>query len=130
MRSQVAFSEDELAGDAMDTVRANHCVYCRGCAVLEVENNAAAFFLFQGLEAFVEVCTFRGHSFDEFAEEPSAMYALHASWSLAVTDDLAFTLTLALLEKRLISIFPISHRTVIRKWAQWYHLRQHTVRRY
>lgn len=107
LSGHVAFSKDKLACDAVDTVRSNDSICLCGAAVLEMENHAAAFFVLNGLKAFVEVCTFSGYSFDEFIEKSSSMYALHAAFSLLGTDDFAVVLALALIEKDRISTLQV-----------------------
>ena len=108
MRSYIAFSEYMLACDAVNAVRSNHSVCFRGRSVHEMKNNAAAFTVLYGLEAFVEVCTFRRHSFDEFIEEVSTMYALQAALGLRVTDELAFVFAFALMEEEGISTLSLT----------------------
>ena len=105
MGRHVALSEDEFACDAVDAVRTNDSIRCCSCAVLEVENHAAAFFVLDGLEALVKVRTFSGQSLDEFVEEVSAVYALHTAWSLLRTDHFIFMFAFALVERDRISIF-------------------------
>ena len=69
-----------------------------------MKNNATAFPLLDGLDAFVEVSTFGRHTFDEFTEEMGAVYALRAALTLFVYDHFAFMLALTLTRKtRLVS---------------------------
>ena len=50
-------------------VRTNHSLYRRSRAVLELENDAAAFFVLNKLQAFIEICAFGRPAFDELVEE-------------------------------------------------------------
>ena len=78
--------------------RTNPTVCRRGRAVLEMEYKAAAFFVLNKLQAFIEICAFGRHSTDELVEGMRAMYALHAILCLYVTglSTFAFILGLAL----------------------------------
>ena len=105
MSRNVALSKDILACDAVDAIGTNDRICRCGRAVFEVEKHAAARFLLDGLEAFVEVCPSSRHSFDEFIEEMGAMNALHATWALLATDDFALMLTFALKEKFISASF-------------------------
>ena len=115
MRGYIAFSEYMLACDAVNAVRSNHSVCFRGRSVHEMKNNAAAFTVLYGLEAFVEVCTFRRHPFDEFIEELSAMYALQAALGLRVTDELAIVFAFALMKKEGISTLSLERKFSFRE---------------
>ena len=57
-------------------VRINHTVSHRGRAVLEVEDNTAAFFVLNKLQAVIEICAFGRPVFDELVKEMSGVYAL------------------------------------------------------
>ena len=76
--------------------RTNHTVCRRGRAVPEVEYKAAAFFVLNKLQAFIEICAFAGHSIDELVDGMRAMYALHAILCLWVTDLSTFAFIFAL----------------------------------
>ncbi len=68
-----------------------------------MKNNATAFSLLDGLDAFVEVSTFGRHTFDEFTEEMGAVDALRAALALFVYDHFAFMLAFTLIrEKKLV----------------------------
>ena len=113
MDRHVAFSEDEFACAAVDAVRTNDGIRRCGRAVLEMEKYGAAFFFLDGLDTLVEVCAFSRHSFDEFVEEMSAVYASHAAFSLLGADHLAFMLAIALIEKNRISNFQAIYKVLI-----------------
>lgn len=104
MSRDIALSEDVFTCFAVDAVRTDGSVCCCSCAVFEVQNHVAAFFLLDGLEALVEMCTFCGYSFDEFVEEVSAVYALHTAWSLLCADDFVFVLAFALVRRHYMSM--------------------------
>ena len=115
MRSYIAFSEYMLACDAVNAVRPNYSICFRGGSVFEMKSNAATFTVRYGMEAFVEVCTFRRHSFDEFIKEVSAMYALQAALGLVVTDKLAIVFAFALMKKEGISIPSLTQKFSFRE---------------
>ncbi len=77
-----------------------------------MKNDAAAFLLLNGLDAFVEVSTFGRHTFDKFTEEMGAVYALRAALTLFVYDHFAFMLPFALIRKPKISILQVSYKVV------------------
>ena len=115
MRSYIAFSEYMLACDAVNAVRPNYSVCFGGGSVFEMKYNAAAFTVLYGMEAFVEVCTFRRHPFDEFIKEVSAMYALQAALGLVVTDELAIVFAFALMKKEGIITPSLTQRLSFRE---------------
>ena len=107
MSSHIALSKQKLACFAVDAVRANDSICCCGRAVAEVESHAAAFSVFDGLKALVEMSTSSRDSFDEFIEEMSAVYALHAAPVLLGSEHFAFMLALALIYEKSISNFQL-----------------------
>ena len=129
MDRHVALSKDEFACAAVDAVRTNDGISRCGRAVLEVEKYGAAFFFLDGLDTLVEVCAFSRHSFDEFVEEMSAVYASHAALSLLRADHLAFMLAMALIEKNRISNFQAICKVLFISCTRL-HLRQCDLQRY
>ena len=115
MSSYITFSKYMLACDAVDTVRADYSVCFRGRSVCEMKNNTAVFTIIYGPEAFIEVCTFRRHPFDEFIEELSAMYALQTARDLVVTDELTFVFAFALMKKEGISTLSLTQIYIFRE---------------
>ena len=125
MGRNIAFSEEELARDAVDAVRTNDSICGCGRAILEMEDYATAFFVLNGLEAFVEVRTFSRHSLDETIQKLRAVYALHAAWSLLGTDHLTVLFAFALMKKDVLAKIRYYPRRSSRGLGR-FHLLQHT----
>ena len=98
MAGYVFLSKDVCPCDAVNAVCANDSICCGRGTVLEMENNAAAFFLLEAYEALVEVCTSRRNSFDELIEEVSSMDALHAAFRLFLADHCTIVFAFALMK--------------------------------
>ena len=80
----------------MDAICANDGV--RGCrrAVFEMDVYRTALFIFEDVDAFVEVRAVRGDKLDELVEEVGPVHARLAGGAKLLVDELAFVFAFAL----------------------------------
>ena len=80
----------------VDAICANDCV--RGCrrAVFEMNVYRTVLFVFEDVDAFIEVRAVRGDKFDELIEEVGPVHACLAGGAELSVDELAFAFAFAL----------------------------------